>query len=276
MRIAFDAAYPPATVPAGATTACIYAGGDTPNPIRTPTDVAVYAQVRYWLPVWVRSNPTPTQGGPDAGQMVNWLNLAGAQHGITTVLDIETAVTPAYVTAYGDAMHAAGIGVLVYGSRDYVFKNPKLDGWFVATPGAKAVPATCVAVQYGYFGGYDLDRLTGGRLHLVTSHLTLWDRHPPQTAAQPTSTPTSSPATPTTATPQATVTTLVMRNGHGWIPLPATWRSIHVMGPNPDATGHYVGPLPTLAYVSSTPGPHSPHGVAVFTGPDVTCRVIIA
>ena len=268
MKIAFDAAYPPATVPAGATTACIYAGGDTPNPIRTPTDVAVYAQVRYWLPVWVRSNPTPTQGGPDAGQMVNWLNLAGAQHGITTVLDMETAVTPAYVTAYGDAMHAAGLKVLVYGSLDFLFRNPKLDGYFVAAPGRSAPFLGAAATQYLYAGSYDLS--------WIMDTVVLWDRHPPQTTAQPTSTPTSTPATPTTATPQATVTTLVMRNGHGWIPLPATWRSIHVMGPNPDAMGHYVGPLPTLAYVSSTPGPHSPHGVAVFTGPDVTCRVIIA
>ncbi|MHB1670116.1 hypothetical protein [Thiomonas sp.] len=258
-------------MPAGATTACIYAGGDTPNPIRTPTDVPVYALVRYWLPVWVRSNPHPTQGGVDAGQMVNWLNLAGAQHGITTVLDMETAVTPAYVTAYGAAMHAAGLRVLVYGSRDYVLKNPALNGYFVADPGwqpGHAPPGTAVAVQYAYAGSYDLS--------WITDTVSLWDRHPPQTAAQPTSTPTSTPTTPSTATPQATVTTLVMRNGHGWIPLPATWRSIHVMGPNPDATGHYVGPLPTLAYVSSTPGPHSPHGVAVFTGPDVTCRVIIA
>ena len=271
MKIAFDAAYPPATVPAGATTACIYAGGDTPNPIRTPTDVPVYALVRYWLPVWVRSNPHPTQGGVDAGQMVNWLNLAGAQHGITTVLDMETAVTPAYVTAYGAAMHAAGLRVLVYGSRDYVLKNPALNGYFVADPGwqpGHAPPGTAVAVQYAYAGSYDLS--------WITDTVSLWDRHPPaRTTTPPTSTPTpTSTSTPTQAK-RTTVVTLKTIHGHGWLPLPATtWSRICVCGPNPDVVGYY-GVVPMVAYVSITPGPHSPYGVVVFVGPDGTWSVIL-
>ena len=261
VKIAFDAAYPPSTVPGGATTACIYAGGDTPNPIANPTTVPVYRQVRYWLPVWVRSNPTTTLGGPDATLMLAWLRKNGAPKGIATALDIETAVTPSYVNAYGGSMHAAGYKVLVYGSRGNLFSNPKLDGYFVATPGATTVPATCAAVQYGYFGGYDLDKITGGRLHLVTNALTLWDVHPPQT---PTPTPVSQPAT----------VPLEVRHGHGWLPLPASWHGVYVCGTNPDVTGSYeVAPLPVVAYVSLVPGPQTPHGVVVFSGAAGTYEV---
>ena len=253
MKTAFDAAYPPSTVPGTATTACIYAGGDTPNPIANPTTVPVYRQVRYWLPVWVRSNPTTTLGGPDATLMLAWLRSHGAPKGVTTALDIETATTPAYINAYGGSMHAAGYKVLVYGSRGNLFANPKLDGYFTAHPGATTLDPNTVATQYGYFGAYDLS--------WIKDAVPLWDAHPPQT---PTPAPVSQPAT----------VSLEVRHGHGWLPLPASWHGIYVCGTNPDVTGSYeVAPLPVVAYVSLVPGPQTPHGCVVFSGAAGTYQV---
>jgi hypothetical protein len=256
VRIAFDAAYPPSTVPAGATTACIYAGGDTPNPIADPSTVPVYAQVRYWLPVWVRSNPTTTQGGTDATAMLAWLRRVGAPAGTATALDIETAVTPAYVNAYGGSMHAAGYKVLVYGSRSTLDRNPALDGYFSAHPGATSLDPACVATQYDYAGTYDLS--------WITDTVPLWDAHPPQTPATPAPTPAAGPVT----------ARLEVRNGHGWLPLPETWHGVYVVGTNPDVTGSYLGPMPIPVYVSLTPGNQTPHGVVVFSGADGTFEVI--
>lgn len=260
MKTAFDAAYPPSTVPGTATTACIYAGGDTPNPIADPRTVSVYGQVRYWLPLWVRSDPTPTLGATDAAGMVAWLRRNGAPAGTATALDIETAVTPAYVNAYGGFMHAAGYKVLVYGSRSTLFRNPALDGYFSAHPGATSLDPACVATQYLYAASYDLS--------WITDAVVLWDRHPPARATTP---PTSTPA----QAKRTTVVTLKTIHGHGWLPLPAaTWSRIYVCGPNPDVVGSY-GVVPTVAYVSLTPGPHSPYGVVVFVGPDGTWSVIL-
>jgi hypothetical protein len=72
-----------------------------------------------------------------------------------------------------------------------------------------------------------------------------------------------------------------IRGGKGWVPLPAPVGRIDrifVETTNPDATGHYTLDVPTLVGVSSQPGPHSPYGVAQFSGPadgtfGVTVRV---
>ena len=225
MKTAFDAAYPPATVPAGATCACIYGGGDTPNPIADPRSVPVYASVRWWLPVWVRSNPTPAQGATDAQAMLAWLARNGAPKGTATVLDLETAVTPAYVNDYGGAMHAAGYKVLPYGSRSTLFANPKLDGYFVADPGAVGMYPGSVATQYAYDGAYDLS--------WITDAVPLWDANPPQAS------PTPAPA-PSTAT--LTSVTVNTQTGNGWALTTIPWArflAVTMQGSDPAVNGRY-------------------------------------
>ncbi len=191
LRVAFDAATPPSTVPAGATTACIYMGGDTPNPIADPRTVPVYAQVTYWLPGWVRSNPTPTKATADGQGAVAWLLRNGAPQGIATFLDLETAVTPAYVDAYGAVLHAAGFRVLPYTSRVNMGKNPPLDGYFVADPTdpPKTLYQGSVATQYAYMGAYDLS--------VITASVPLWLR--PAPAPTPAPAPVQAPSTPSVA-----------------------------------------------------------------------------
>ena len=225
MRIAFDAAYPPAKKPTGATTACIYAGGDTPNPIANPRTVGVYGQVRYWLPVWVRSNPTPAQAGPDAAAMRTWLARNGAPKGTATALDLETAVTPAYVNDYGGSMHAAGYKVLPYGSRSTLFSNPKLDGYFVADPGAVGMYPGSVATQYAYDGAYDLS--------WITDAVPLWDANPPQASPARTPVPSTSTLVPVTVTTQT---------GNGWTLTSLPWSrflAVTMQGADPEADHRY-------------------------------------
>lgn len=157
MRIAFDAETPPATVPGGATTACIYVGGDTPNPIAHPAQVPAYAACRYWLPGWVRSNPTPGLGLTDAAAFRSWLTDNGAPHTCAVFLDLEEAVTPSYVNAFSGFFGA----VLPYGSRSTVEKNPQCAGYFLAWPtwDGTTWPAGTVAIQHTYAGAYDLSSI---------------------------------------------------------------------------------------------------------------------
>ncbi len=240
MKIAFDAAYPPATVPAGATTACIYAGGDTPNPIADPRTVSVYGQVRYWLPLWVRSDPTPTLGATDAAGMVAWLRRNGAQLGAATALDLETAVTRSYVTGYVAGMHAAGWRVLPYGSRSTLFENPRGDGDFLADPTwrpGKAMPAGVVAVQWKYTGGYDLSA--------IADTVPLWKANPPQASSAPTTTPTTTPTgtpTPTGTARMLPVSVDVGPNGAGFTLTNIAWTrclAATLQGSDPSVDGTY-------------------------------------
>lgn len=189
-RVSFDAAYPPQTVPQGATVACIYAGGDTPNPIADPFTVPVYMQAACWLPGWVRSNPTPTKATADGHGMVAWLIRNLAPQGCSTFLDLETAVTPAYVAAYGALLHAAGFRVLPYTSRTNMQTNPALDGYFVADPtdtAAVLYPGS-VATQYAYDGTFDLS--------VITDAVPLWPvaQTPPTPAPTPPAQPAGGPA----------------------------------------------------------------------------------
>jgi hypothetical protein len=90
------------------------------------------------LPIFVRSDTqSATQGIEDAFQVMRVLNSLGAPIGCITALDLETRINPAYVNAYGSVMRWAKYSVLVYGSTSTVFRNPALDGYWVAAPAAK-------------------------------------------------------------------------------------------------------------------------------------------
>lgn len=261
MKIAFDAEIPPETVPEEVTTACIYAGGDTPKAIEDPRAVPVYQKVRYWLPGWVRSNPTPAHAAPDAAAFIAWLKAHGAPEGCATFLDLEGAVTAPYVNAYGNAMHMAGFKVLPYTEGHNMEQTPPLDGHFLADPedtSGEIEPGT-VATQFGYHGAFDISA--------IADTVELWEANPPP------STEPSSPASPLPdedapgAAPfhgEVSITA-----GEGWFGLPDGQTADHVVGVdvdthNPAVAGRYVA---VPAYVGAAtdrqslvfgPGPFGP------------------
>lgn len=169
----YDAAYAPGFDPAGATGVLIYSGGDTPNPILSKAALAAYTvgNVDVVVPGWVRSY-AGVSAQSDGDSFVNWLHTFGAPAGITTFLDLETLVDPAYVAAFGAVLHTAGYKVMPYGSMSTLFQNPALDGYFVSNPtGAVHLVAGTVATQFGFGGSYDLDD--------ISAVMPLWNIHSP-------------------------------------------------------------------------------------------------
>lgn len=156
--ILYDAAYAPAAAPAGAVGFLIYIGGDTPNPITTEAQIAAYGHLRYWLPVWVRSNPSQANALLDANQTLQWLIAHNAPPGIAVVLDLETAADFTYVSQYGTVLRSAGFKVWPYGSKSTLFSNPAVDGYFVADPtGVDHLVTGTIATQFYGNGSYDLE-----------------------------------------------------------------------------------------------------------------------
>ena len=226
MKAAFDAAYPPPTVPQAATTACIYMGGDTPNAIADPESVPVYGLVRYWLPIWVRSNPAPALASPDAVAALAWLARNGAPGTCSVVLDLETAVTASYVAVFANLL--APHPILPYGSRSSLASNPPAGGRFLAWPGWTGTtwPVDVVAIQHTYAGTYDLSA--------VQTSVALWDRHSP---------PVPSPSNP----PSDQVVTVLVRTGPdgcGWNIATAPWQSFlaaTLQAGYPPVDGYWAG-----------------------------------
>ena len=167
----YDAAFCPPNPPPTDIVLFYGPGGDQLN-VWTLSQIEAQT-APYRLPIFVRSNPEQANAAGDADEFIAWLRAIGAPPGVVTVLDLETAIDVAYVNTYGEVMHEADYLVLPYGSSSTLFKNPELDGYFVAIPGATAIPANCVGVQYGQGGGgaWDLD--------LFDARLAFWQANPP-------------------------------------------------------------------------------------------------
>jgi hypothetical protein len=152
----FDAAYPPTAGPSPNTNkvVALYIGGDTPH-------VATLAQwnaqpQRYRLPIFTRSNPASNDPHVDSAAAIAKLKAIGCPpSGRLTLLDYETAVNAAHLTAYDSDMVAAGYLVMVYGSKDTVFRNPKPSGGYMAADwtGAPHMVPGSAATQYDDTGG---------------------------------------------------------------------------------------------------------------------------
>lgn len=86
------------------------------------------------LPIFVQSFPAQADPVSDAWAALKALEALGvpAGKGIRTALDLETAVAPKYVTAYGAILKWAGFYVHPYGSASTIFGNPPLSGYWVA------------------------------------------------------------------------------------------------------------------------------------------------
>jgi hypothetical protein len=84
------------------------------------------------LPIFVQSAPVTATAEADAFAALEALYDIGVPIGVRTALDIETAINPHYVNAYGDVLRHFGYYVWVYGSASTLFGNPPLDGYWVA------------------------------------------------------------------------------------------------------------------------------------------------
>src|SRR6266540_4285128 len=156
LRRCWDAAYPP-TSPPNWEVVAFYLGGNTPH---VWTDSEIERQSARWrLPIFVRSH----DGDPlaDAHTSITWLVRHGVPRGVTLALDYETRVDATYLATFDRAVTDAGWRVMVYGSRDFVLRNPKPSGgyWVADYTGSPHLYPGSAATQWsgsGPFGGdYD-------------------------------------------------------------------------------------------------------------------------
>ena len=262
MKTLYDASTPPA-VPPVTDGVLIYAGGDTPH-VWTVAEIARQT-ARYRLPTWVRSNPQQANPATDAADFIIWLDQHGAPHGTATLLDLETAIDPAFVNTFGSILNGSGYWVLGYGSSSTLDHNPVLNGYFVALPEIAAViPPGYVAVQWKFAGSYDLD--------LILDSIPLWDTQPPS--------PPIPPPVPVIQGDYVTYNTEVeIVHGVGWVNSPEFVGKLTgalVEGTNPAVVGSYDLNVPHFVSVASQSNAATPNGVITFAGPvDGTYGVLL-
>lgn len=172
----YDAAYPPPAPPTWDVVAG-YLGGDTPHVWSRAEWESQPA--RYRLPIWVRSDPVGHDGAAEARAACARAAAIGQPAGTTIALDLETAVAPAYVSAFNAEALRLGYRVEKYGSSAYIFKNP---GTSAGTWDADWVtPATPHLNDYATATQYASDT----QLHqpwdasLIEDSVPLWDTHLP-------------------------------------------------------------------------------------------------
>ena len=82
----------------------------------------------YKLPIWVAGY----NGEEEGNEALAAINGSRMPRNIYTVVDMEGRVDSTYVKAFGAILQKAGYKVFVYGSRATVFRNPILNGYWVA------------------------------------------------------------------------------------------------------------------------------------------------
>lgn len=135
----YDTAFPTGkTLPRDAGGVAGYIGGDTPH-VWTRAEWHRFGKLPK-LPIFVRSN----EGAPisDAGVALMRLRQIGARPGCAVALDLETRVDPPYVTEFGSVLQFFGYRVLPYGSISTIFRNPPLNGYWIAHYTGNTPPQT--------------------------------------------------------------------------------------------------------------------------------------
>jgi hypothetical protein len=161
-------------------------------------------------------------------------------------------------------MHGSGFLVLTYGSSSTLPEDPIADGYFVAKPGSVGIPPGYVAVQFGYYGGYDLD--------YIADSVPLWDTQPPPA-------PIPAPVPVPNGDYVTYNTEISIVKGVGWINSPewvGNLLSAFVEGTNPDVVGSYDLNVPHFVSIASQSNAATPNGVITFAGPvDGTYGVLL-
>lgn len=152
MRQMWDAAYPPSSPP-NVEAVAGYIGGSTPN-IWTEqewTDSLRRSSAQFKLPIFVRVPPTSHDPKDDAAFCIAWARNHNQPKGSIIALDYETAVDATYLRAFDAVIIAGGYKTMVYGSRSFVFQNPKPSGgyWSATWNNVPHLDAGAAATQYG-------------------------------------------------------------------------------------------------------------------------------
>lgn len=155
-----------------------YLGGDTPHVWSAGDFGSIPARIRYRLPIWTRSNPHPQIAAADATSFIAQLSAVKAPGRTFVALDLESAETSAYVQTFGLLLNRAGYFILVYVNGSNVASTPRLNGIWLARPGAVTLVAGTVGTQY-------LENQTSGGglydLSWFTPAVPFWDTAPPFT-----------------------------------------------------------------------------------------------
>ena len=210
----YDAAYPPARKPAGVQDGvAFYIGGDTPH-VWTLQEINAQ-NVRYRLPIFVRSNPPGPGALADVTLAHGQLQAIGAPRGCLVAWDMETSDDPAYVAAVYGLLLAAGYKLIVYGSQNFVMGNLNPDGlyWGAQWTNVPHLVTGDVMTQYVSLTGYDESE--------GISTLPFWDTKP---LPKPAPSPNIPPIPPgrwldgvlTGRGMDSSLWTTVFHAGHGW------------------------------------------------------------
>lgn len=123
-----DASVEPKTLPVATKAVAGYIGGDTPH-VWTAAEWDRFTGLKK-LPIYVATGiANGTQDGWDAVKRLYQLNVP---KGTAVVYDLETNVWPEAVSNFGAVIRWCGYHTWPYGSKNYIFKNPQLAGYWVA------------------------------------------------------------------------------------------------------------------------------------------------
>jgi hypothetical protein len=93
------------------------------------------------LPILMQKRPGDAASAQaDAFTVLQELYNLCVPAGTGIVLDLETAVNAPYTRRFGRIMHYFDYRVYVYGSASTLFRNPPLDGYWVAAPAKDGKP----------------------------------------------------------------------------------------------------------------------------------------
>lgn len=155
-----DAEYRDNIEPSGFDAVAGYIGGSAAN-IWTNSDFWSLDHALRRLPIWVGAvgGIARISALADASAAVARLRELTVHPGRVVALDMETAVDPRYVLTFGHIVANAGYMTWVYGSLDFVFRNPPLDGYWVADyDHVTTKPAHPMVVAKQYANGQSIDR----------------------------------------------------------------------------------------------------------------------
>jgi len=171
VRHMYDAAFPiPPVLGCNVTAGYIGSPGATPH-VWTPQEWKTKSY-SLRLPLYVPSffRTRNWNANADAIECVNTLNTLGVPKGSAVGLDFETEINSAYVSEIDAHVHEMGWNILLYGSRGYVFQNPRPHaGYFVADwewdVSHGLIPGSS-ATQYKRFDEWDLS--------IIDASIQLW------------------------------------------------------------------------------------------------------
>lgn len=136
-----DAARPPVTVPAGVQGVMGYIGGLADH-VWTPDEWQPFSHLRQF-PVWVAEAGSAELQGMGAVRAARALGWAPNEPGDATrviIIDMETAVEPAWYKIMAGQVTAGGFVPVCYGSLSTVLGNAAADVLAAAWDGVRAIP----------------------------------------------------------------------------------------------------------------------------------------